>query len=161
MKVKHSYFTFIKPNDFMMSFNNNVFLAEDDDDDCVLFEDVLKELSLSYKLTIASNGEKLMEMLTGNNSLPDILFLDLNMPLKTGFECLKEIKQHTKLRHLPIIVFSTSAQPSAVDALYDMGATLYIRKPSTYGQLQERIKKIFSTNWQEVSRLSREEYFWP
>src|SRR6476659_5166430 len=77
----------------MISANSrNVFLADDDDDDCVLFEDVLKELSLPYELTIANNGEQLMSKLKSNTSLPDLVFLDLNMRLKTGFECLKEIR---------------------------------------------------------------------
>jgi CheY-like chemotaxis protein len=143
------------------AYHKNVFLADDDDDDCVLFEDVLKELSLSYELTIANNGEQLMNKLKSSVSLPDIVFLDLNMPLKTGFECLKEIRADDRLKHLPIIVFSTSAQPTAVEALYHLGATLYIRKPSTYGQLQHRIKKIFETNWKLGERLSKEEYFWP
>lgn len=141
--------------------HSNVFLADDDDDDCVLFEDVLKELSLPCNLTIANNGEQLMEKLNSHIFLPDIIFLDLNMPLKTGFECLKEIRSEERFKNLPIVVFSTSAQPSAVDELYKLGATLYIRKPSTYSLLQERIKKIFEINWKVKGRLSKEEYFWP
>jgi CheY-like chemotaxis protein len=138
----------------------NVLLADDDDDDCLLFKDVMKELSLPSKLSIASNGEQLMEMLT-KQPLPDIIFLDLNMPLKSGFECLKEIRKNNQTRYLPVIIFSTSAQPSAVDNLYDEGATLYIKKPSSYSVLQERIQKIFSISWKDSPKLTKEDYFWP
>jgi CheY-like chemotaxis protein len=138
----------------------NVLLADDDDDDCLLFRDVMKELSLPSKLSIANNGEQLMEMLT-SRPLPDIIFLDLNMPLKSGFECLKEIRKDKQLKYLPVIIFSTSAQPSAVDNLYDEGATLYIKKPSSYSLLQDRIQKIFSISWKDSPKLTKEDYFWP
>jgi CheY-like chemotaxis protein len=64
-----------------------------------------------------------------------VLFLDLNMPRKNGFECLTEIKQNVKLRQLPVIIFSTSFEPQIVDLVYNKGATYYVCKPNEYPKL--------------------------
>ena len=91
----------------------HIYIADDDDDDCLLFGDVLRELEGQTKLTTASNGAELMdalEAIAGVTNLPHLLFLDLNMPIKNGIECLVEIKHNPKLRHLPVIIYSTSAQ---------------------------------------------------
>ena len=87
----------------------NILLADDDIDDCVFFKAAVDEFSLSTHLTSVHDGEQLMQLLTNeSNELPHILFLDLNMPRKNGFECLSEIKLSKKLKQLPVIMFSTS-----------------------------------------------------
>ena len=91
------------------SYSVNILLADDDSDDCLFFKDVLDELNLPTLLTTVHNGEQLMEVLLKSTELPDILFLDLNMPRKNGFECLSAIKQTKKLNQVPVIIFSTSA----------------------------------------------------
>ena len=88
----------------------NILLADDDTADCVLFKDALEELPVSGNLTIVNNGEQLKEELTKKrNKLPDVLFLDLNMPRKSGFASLGEIKRSTELQNLPVIIFSTAS----------------------------------------------------
>jgi len=117
-----------------------ILLADDDRDDALLFQDVLDELTLSTRLEIVFNGEQLMSRLNENSIiLPDVLFLDLNMPRKTGFECLSEMKQDERLKHLPVIIFSTSMDPKAMDILYKTGAHYYIRKPNEYSKLKKVI----------------------
>src|SRR5688572_24616394 len=100
-----------------------ILLADDDDDDRLLFLDVLNELPTPVTLSVAHNGELLMEMLD-NPPLPNMIFLDLNMPLKNGFECLEEIRRDPRLKELPVIIFSTSSQPSAIDKVFKAGAQL-------------------------------------
>jgi len=131
-------------NDFLP---HRIFLADDDEDDQLLFNDVLKELSSSIELTVARDGEHLMKLLNNLTDLPDILFLDLNMPLKNGFECLEEIKANKKFENLPIIIFSTSSQPSAVELVYQHGAHLYVRKPNDFTNLKKIIHYVLSVNW--------------
>lgn len=142
----------------------HILLADDDQDDCFLFEDVLKELSLSLptQLTVANDGLQLMHILEKNyTALPDLVMLDLNMPLKNGFECLKEIKQDQRLRHLPVYIFSTSAQREAVDFVYDGGANLYIRKPETFQKLKDVIQKVLLINEEKsFSQPPREKFLW-
>jgi CheY-like chemotaxis protein len=118
----------------------NILLADDDTDDCIFFKEALGELIISTDLTTVHDGEELMALLKDEkNELPHILFLDLNMPRKNGFECLSEIKQNSKLKDLPVIIFSTSFEQEVVNLLYKTGAQYFIRKPSVFLQFKEII----------------------
>lgn len=125
-----------------------VLLADDDDDDRLLFLDVLRELPSPVSLEVASNGEVLMDLLA-RSPLPDVVFLDLNMPLKNGFECLDEIRSDPAMASLPVIIFSTSSQPSAIDQVYRSGAQLYIRKPNDFTQLRKVINHVLTMDWKK------------
>ncbi len=126
-----------------MSFKQlNILLADDDTDDCIFFKQALHELILPTHLTAVHDGEQLMQLLTdGITELPHILFLDLNMPRKNGFECLSEIKLSKKLQQLPVIVFSTSFEQEVVNMLYKNGAQYFIRKPSEFSQFKKIIQQ--------------------
>jgi len=118
-----------------------ILLADDDSDDCLFFKKALGELLLSTHLTTVNDGEQLMQQLTNEtNVLPHVLFLDLNMPRKNGFECLTEIKLSKKLKQLPVIVFSTSFEQEVVYQLYKNGAQYFIRKPSEFSQFKNIIQ---------------------
>ena len=118
----------------------HLLLADDDKDDCLLFKEALEELPVSAELTMVDNGEELMRRLSKKaGELPSVIFLDLNMPRKNGFECLAEIKQSEKLKNLPVVIFSTSLDPEVVNMLYTRGAQYYIRKPSEFSRLKEVI----------------------
>lgn len=122
--------------------NYNILLADDDEDDCMFFKDVLDELSIEVILNVVVNGVALMHYLENNLlNLPNVLFLDLNIPRKSGIECLLEIKQHEKLKHLPVIIYSTSANPEIIDLLYTKGAQYYICKPAGFSDLKSVINK--------------------
>jgi CheY-like chemotaxis protein len=121
----------------------DLLLADDDTDDCFLFEEALKELPVSAKLTTVHDGVQLMQLLSAKETpLPDALFLDLNMPRKSGFDCLSEMKAHEKLKQLPVIIFSTSLDVAVVDLLYQKGAHHYIRKPGEYDNLKKVILNV-------------------
>jgi CheY-like chemotaxis protein len=126
-----------------------ILLADDDTDDCFLFEKALNEISIPTKLIIVKNGEQLMDYLTVHTDhLPDILFLDLSMPRKNGFECLIEIKEDVKLEKLQVVIFSTSftrgndLEPYLINTFSKMGALDYIRKPSDFEQLKNIIHQV-------------------
>ncbi len=118
----------------------NVLLADDDLDDYIFFKTALDALPLDTNLSAVSDGEQLMLRLNDESILlPEVLFLDINMPRKNGFECLKEIKQAERLKDLPVIMFSTSNSRDAMTALFKSGAHVYIRKPGNFEQLKELI----------------------
>lgn len=118
----------------------HILLADDDKDDSILFQDILDELPLTTHLTTVFNGEQLMLLLNETKEqLPDVLFLDLNMPRRNGFDCLSEIKGSEKLKLLSVVIFSTSYEPEVVSRLYKNGAQYYIRKPNSYSQLRKLI----------------------
>jgi CheY-like chemotaxis protein len=138
----------------------NVLLADDDIDDCIFFKEALEELLISTSLTTVNDGEQLMQLLTNEtNELPHILFLDLNMPRKNGFECLSEIKQNKKLKDLPVIIFSTSFEKEVVNLLYKSGAQFFIRKPSEFSQFKRIIQQSLEAIEKEaISQPTRENF---
>jgi CheY-like chemotaxis protein len=125
----------------------HIILADDDIDDRSFFEKALKEIPILNRLTMVNDGEELMNFLHMNSDhLPDVLFLDLSMPRKTGFECLSEIKEDEKLKVLPVIMLSTSFprdnkyEQNIINMLYTIGAMDYIRKPGDYQTLKQVIQ---------------------
>lgn len=138
----------------------HILLADDDKDDQLLFKEALEELSLSTHLATVQNGEVLMQKLNDDKEqLPDILFLDLNLPRKNGFTCLSEIKRTEKLKHLPVIIFTTSYEPAIVNLLYKKGAQFYIRKPNNFEELKKVIYKALTlTGQKDITQPSRENF---
>ena len=128
----------------------NILLADDDMDDCSFFEEALKEFLLPTNFTAVHNGEQLMELLINDAyQLPHVIFLDLNMPRKNGFECLCEIKLNGKLKQVPVIIFSTSFEQEVVNRLYKNEAQYFIRKPTDFGQFKNIIDKALTIIAQE------------
>ena len=94
----------------------SVFLADDDADDRFLFEEALMKVRSNIELIAMNNGEQLMNRLEDKKShYPNLIFLDLNMPLKNGIECLEEIKNDDKLKYIPVVIFSTSKQKETIN----------------------------------------------
>ena len=118
----------------------NILLADDDMDDCNFFKQALEALPISTHLKTVTDGEQLMTYLFDHvDTLPDVLFLDLNMHRKNGFECLTEIKDDRQLQHIPIVIFSTSFPKIIIDKAFKLGANVYIRKPGDFAQLKQVI----------------------
>ncbi len=123
----------------------HILLAEDDFDDFYLFNYTLEHMDIPFSLKTVKNGEQLMGLLnTENTDLPDIVFLDINMPIKNGFECLVEIKNNEKLAHLPVVICSNSYAPLVLEQLYNDGAAFYIRKPDEIEQFKKMLFKALS-----------------
>lgn len=123
----------------------SVILADDDSDDQLVFENALHEVSSSIKLSAVSNGIELMSLL--QSFVPDLLFLDLDMPYKNGLQCLAEIRANEHTAALPVVVFSSTSRPNNIEVAYEMGAHLFFIKPSTYKDLFTAIKSILSKDW--------------
>lgn len=131
-----------------MKSTKHILLADDDDDDRVLFENALQFVSPASRLSTVQNGEELMMTLrSGKIEKPDMLFLDLNMPIKNGFECLEEIKKTQSISNLPVLIFSTSSQTSAIETAFHLGAAHYITKPSDFNQLKKLIAHLLELDF--------------
>lgn len=135
----------------MIPANINILLADDDQADCLLFKLALEALPLTATLNVVHDGELLMEYLTTSQALPDVLFLDLNMPRKNGFSSLGAIKRNTGLWGLPIVIFSTSSDDKAVNNVFRDAAYYYIRKPDDFTVL----KKVLYEALTLISRPDR------
>lgn len=125
--------------------NFTIILADDDADDRELFEEALTELYPKIFLSTKEDGIELMDALNNaKENQAEIIFLDMNMPRKSGKKCLEEIKRNPDYANTIVIIYSTSSSPKDIDETYKMGANLYLRKPNSYKQLLEWIKTIFS-----------------
>ncbi len=135
-------------------------LADDDDDDRMFFQEALKELPLSTKLTLLSDGDELMHLLNQDDiPLPHALFLDINMPKKSGVECLKEMRKTERLKNLPVIMFSTAFEKELVGSLYESGVKYYIRKPANFSELKKVIEKALSLlDYEVIHQPSQAEF---
>ncbi|MET0393505.1 MAG: response regulator, partial [Chitinophagaceae bacterium] len=91
--------------------------------------------------------------------LPDIVFLDLNMPQKTGFECVQEIKKQARLQQVGIVVLSTSADARIVKQLYQCGADRYLFKPNNFADLKALISRVFHLRFQTGLRCTSDNDF--
>ena len=137
----------------------NILLADDDLDDCNFFKHALEELSQSAQLTTVHDGEQLMNYLSDNpQQLPDVLFLDINMPRKNGLECLSEIKRNSKLKDIPVVMFSTSNSWDTINMLFNSGSHVYIHKPSDFTQLKQVIHHALPIAAEEVFSRSPLKY---
>jgi len=138
----------------------NILMADDDQDDHYFFAQALKTLPILTKLVTVDDGEELIDYLTKNErKSPDLLFLDINMPRKNGYECLLEIKGNKNLKDFPIIMYSTSLKDTLADLLFENGAHYYLRK----GDFNELVKYLnlvltmFLKN--KLKRPSKEDFF--
>jgi len=137
----------------------NILLAEDDQDDRMFFKDAFDSVKIEHNLTMFENGADLMAYLTDTDDLPHIVFLDLNMPGKSGIECLKEIRSNKRLQDISVAIYSTSATNGNVEETFVLGANVYIKKPREFATLKKIISDVIQINWQYVTDgLDRENY---
>jgi|SRR5205823_2853815 CheY-like chemotaxis protein len=138
----------------------HIVLAEDDEDDRAFFKEAIDEVKIKTKLEIVNDGEQLMQYLNkANGSLPDLVFLDLNMPRKSGIQCLEEIRGNLKLKDISVAIYSTSSAEHDIEQTFLKGANVYIRKPNDFGKLKKAISQVLSINWQyHTSRLNKENF---
>ncbi len=133
----------------------SIVLAEDDEDDVYVFRDAVKTVLPTATLQTVRNGYELLKLL--ENFLPDLLFLDLDMPVKKGLGCLLHIRSHPRLRDLPRIVFSSTSRPENVQTAYEMGAHLYLAKTGSYRQHICRIEALLGLDWEHPQKV-KEKY---
>ncbi len=118
-----------------------IVLCDDSEDDQFFFKEALKKTSIVTTLTVTNDGEELLEYLNNAKSLPDAIFLDLNMPRMNGMEALSTLKKSEKFREIRIIIFTTTVQESAIEETLKAGADFYIAKPADLNELKEVINK--------------------
>jgi CheY-like chemotaxis protein len=138
----------------------HILLADDDEDDRLFFKDAFEEVKVQTKVEFVFDGLQLMEhLMNPDTKLPDILFLDLNMPKKTGKECLIEIKKTERLKNLIIAIYSTSSSDEDIEDTFIEGANIYIKKPSDFNALKKIINEVITLNWHyHTSGLNRDNF---
>ncbi len=126
----------------MNNFPINILLVEDNPAEAMLAKLAMHETHYEYFIYVATDGEKAMDYLRHEHEapekgLPDLILLDLNLPMKSGKEVLKEIKSNETFKHIPLIVLSSSSNPRDIMECYRLYANCYITKPIFFDRLTE------------------------
>jgi CheY-like chemotaxis protein len=119
-------------------------LVDDDPDDQEVFLTALGDVSPTALCLIAPDGDRALELLHNKETIPDYIFLDLNMPRMNGFEFLTAIKKSKILKDIPVIVYSTTSQQTQMEKAKKLGATEFFTKTYKYNELCLLLKKYFS-----------------
>ena len=125
-----------------------VLLIEDDEIEQMKFQRIVQKQEISHHICIANQGEQALEMLLEEQLLPDIILLDLHMPKINGIDFLQKIRTVDHLAYIPIIVLTTSANPSDIQECYKQGASGYIIKPLEHEHYRQKINALIAY-WQE------------
>src|SRR6476661_3821787 len=120
----------------------HIFLVDDDIDDRMLFQEAIQEVAPETKLSLADGCDMLLKLSKVESDKPDMILLDLNMPGLNGFECLDEIKSKHQFGNIPVLIYSTTANPEQVKKTYNKGATLYMQKPSSFEGIKKLMDKV-------------------
>ncbi|HLI58413.1 MAG TPA: response regulator [Solirubrobacteraceae bacterium] len=140
-----------------------ILMADDDEDDRDLTRDALEDTECVEQMEFVRDGQDLLDYLRGEGPYaesgspagrpePSIILLDLNMPRKDGREALAEIKSDRELRHIPVVVLTTSSDAVDVRSAYDLGANSYITKPVTGAGLEAALGRL-AEYWSAVVTL--------
>ena len=138
----------------------HIILADDDEDDRLFFTDAFSELKINTKVQTYNDGVELMNYLNSDEAvLPQVLFLDLNMPKKNGIECLHEIKSNKKFDDIAIAIYSTSSSEEYIEETFVSGANIYIKKPNDFDTLKKVLSDVVAINWQyHTSGLNKDNF---
>lgn len=122
-----------------------IFLVDDDPDDLMLFNDAINEIDGSIQVITATNGvDALAKLKAGIDPQPDYIFVDLNMPLMNGIQCLQEIKKLPAIAHIPVIIYSTSSYERDIQQTINNGAFQYMVKPFSFQELCNQLRKTLA-----------------
>lgn len=130
----------------------SILLVEDNQGDVLLTQEALDENQISYTMMVAKNGQEAIDLLIQDNLNPEIIFMDINLPLKSGFEILERIKHDQKTQHIPVIMLTTSSAPSDIRKAYSLHANSYICKANDPDELIQSFK-IVKDFWINIAKL--------
>ncbi len=126
---------------------NKIFLIDDDEDDQLFFKDAIELINPSFQCETAANGKIALEKLRATSSLPDIIFLDLNMPVMNGFEFLIQIKKENALSKIPVGIFTTSNLIRDKKLTKEFGAQFFLTKPNDFHVLRKKLQQVLSADF--------------
>lgn len=125
--------------------NSMVVLNVDDDpEDREFFCDALREIDPSINCLIAGSGMEALALLQESTSLPDYIFLDINMPMMDGKQCLKALKSIPEYQAIPVVMYSTSTDTREIRECYELGAEDFLIKPHSFEKLVNDLNSIFA-----------------
>ena len=130
--------------------NHTVLYVEDEENDAFLMRMAFSRAGLPAALRVVDNGQEALDYLSGTGvfvqrdqfPVPQLVLLDLNLPILPGFEVLKWIKQQPKLIDLPVVIFSSSSREDDKQKARELGANDYLEKPQTFGSFEDLVEQL-------------------
>ncbi|MBO0933209.1 response regulator [Fibrella aquatilis] len=133
---------------------HTIYIADDDEDDQFLLQTAFASTGQGCQLKFFGNGEQLLKQLTVEKAPPTLVLLDLNMPILDGFQTLAQLRSQAAYETLPVVILTTSNQPSDVQRAYEMGANSFITKPHQYADLLRTVQEL-ELYWLNTAQLPR------
>jgi CheY-like chemotaxis protein len=112
-----------------------ILYADDDRDDREFMAEALSKIDPSISCQTASDGQHALELLRKSIELPDYIFLDINMPVMDGKQCLVELKNENRFKDIPVVIYSTTQNSTEINQMYRLGAASFIQKPNNFTEL--------------------------
>lgn len=136
----------------------HILLVEDNEGDILLTLDAFEESKVKTRISVARNGKEALDFLFqrdnfSNSEKPDLILLDINIPIYSGHEVLKEIKSDANLKKIPVIMLTTSSNKKDVDKAYENHSNSYVKKPIEMDDFIEAVLKI-EAFWLQLSTLT-------
>ncbi len=127
--------------------HTKILLVDDDDDDQFLFKDAVKQVAPGTECASAYNGIEALRYLKSASPRPSLIFLDLNMPLMNGFECLEHLKVDARLSAIPVIIFTTSSNHADKKRAEELGAAMFFTKTFSFKLLKDSLRDILNMDF--------------
>ena len=137
--------------------HTTIFYADDDADDLDFFMDATEGLEEST--SVFELGDKMLKVMENPPPAPSMIFLDLNMPFKSGFDVLKEIKASPTYADIPVIILTTSSNEADILKCKSLGARLFIRKPTSLNDLKKAINYVLNIDWDTFNPSDKEFFY--
>lgn len=139
----------------------HILLVEDNEGDIILTLDAFEESKINTEISVARNGQEALDFLYKRATFteakkPDLILLDINLPIYNGHEVLKKIKHDSNLKKIPVIMLTTSAFSNDIGQAYENNCNSYVKKPLEMDEFIDAILKI-ENFWLELCTLPREE----
>ncbi|HXL57870.1 MAG TPA: response regulator [Chitinophagaceae bacterium] len=125
-------------------------IVDDDPDDLWLFSEAVYEINKAYRCITASNGKEALQLLQNAIVKPHYIFMDLNLPVMNGKECLREIKKKPQFADIPVIIYSTSKLKTDMEEVYKLGAAHFLTKPNTFHDIVKIISDVLTGKLEEI-----------
>ena len=124
-----------------------IYLVEDKKEQILLIKEAARKLGIEQEIKIITSGKEALSLLKSksdclNENCPKLIILDINIPAPDGFEILKAIKTHEIIRHIPVVIFTSSPHDEHVMKCYKLGANSYVTKPALFKHFIEKMRRI-------------------
>ena len=139
-----------------MLISKSIFLVEDDKEDQEFFTECIDDIENATIYGVANNGREALDKLENSTKLPDMIFMDINMPYINGLECLTAIKKNTRLKDIPVVMLSTDTGQAQLSCI--LGAKAFIKKPADCKLLHAKVEQMINLDFIVDSKIAHQSF---